>query len=463
MVDCPYNQDDIIDLKQQYKISNLLSETQTYWVFEAFQITSQKEVMIKIYINERFSSIEDVEDTWKKEINDLQTEAEYQGVPIEFIESDIKYESGEKRFFIVFSQIIDLKTPESKVYDVLEKIAEPSYPTPSRMDIEIIKELQEIERPSAPQKPTTRTIEELPKVVDDEASEMELAEDVEEGISSEDLIDSNKISELAGPISTGKPPASLPPASKRKKESFVIPEELAKEKEMAFVAEEEEKHYLKHITMDYFDRMNPQNYYPMKIRISDILEDITAPVINPLTGERKVQKQTKMDVALYNPIVTIKPIIPGCSVVPSEINTDFNLEIDEVTFFITPGVKGEILGHIKFINEGNVVHIYDFEAKVVDPNIARLVTAYGILASFIPKILTLIGVDFGLDEIWSIGSTNITLTLTGLIAIAGILPAIIIGVSVRQRLKPKSCKAHFKLKDFRLIDIKTSKPKPSIS
>ncbi|NHK32660.1 MAG: hypothetical protein FK730_15005 [Asgard group archaeon] len=466
MVECPYNPDDFINLKQQYKISSLLSETQTYWVFEAIQITTQKEVMIKIYINERFSSIEEVEDAWKKEINDLQTEAEYQGVPVEFIESDMKFESGEKRFFIVFSQIIDLETPESKADDVLETIEEPSSPTPSRLDIETVKDSQKIESPPPPPAIVSSEIVDLPEIDDDEARDVELAEEAEEGIRSEEITDLGKISAPAGPKPTGKPPASPPPKQKRKKEAaYAKPIEEAKEKEKAILAleeEEEEKDYLKHITMDYFDRMNPQNYYPLKISISDILEDISAPIVNPLTGERKVQKQTEIDVTLKDPIVTIKPIIPGCSVVPSEIDTDFSLAKDEVTFFITPGVKGEIMGHIKFINEGKIVYIYDFEAKVVDPNVAKLITAYGILASFIPKILTILNVDFGLSELWTTDTVLGTISLTGLIALAGILPAIIVGVGVRQRLKPKSCKTHFKLKDFRLIDFKIkSTKKPS--
>jgi hypothetical protein len=273
MVQCPYNQDDLISLKQQYKILSLLSETQTYWVFEATQVATQKEVMIKIYINERFSNIEEVEDAWKKEINDLQTEAEYQGVPIEFIESDIKFESGEKRFFIVFSQIIDLEIPESKADDALETIEKPSYPTPSRLDIEIIKDSQEIEAPppTPPLGAALREIDDSPEIdEDDEARDMELAEEAEEGIRSEEITDLDKISAPAGPKPTGKPPASPPPRQKRKKEAaYAEPIEQEKAKEKAILAvEEEEKDYLKHITMDYFDRMNPQNYYPMKISIN---------------------------------------------------------------------------------------------------------------------------------------------------------------------------------------------------
>lgn len=452
MIQCPYNQGDLINLKQQYRISSLLSETQTYWVFEAIQISNQREVMIKIYINERFSSIEEVEKAWKEEIDDLQTEAKYQGVPIEFIESDVKFDFGEKQFIIVFKQVEDIKdSSEAKFDGPLElKEEEPSYSQPSRLEFEKIAESRDKEISAPSSEIVLKKVDEFPEIdIDDET---------EEGIRSEEIIEDEVIRGLTPSKPVEIPPSSAPSIPKRKK---TVCEEIEEQEKIAEKAEIE-KDYLKHITLDYFDRMNPQNYYPMTISISDILEDISTPIVNPLTGERKVQKQTEMDVKLKDPVVTIRPIIPGCNVVPSEIKTDFNLEKDEVTFFITPGVKGEILGHIKFFNEGKIIHIYDFEAKVVDPNIARLVTAYGILASFIPKILTILGVDFGLEDLWTTEGILGSLSITGLIALAGILPAIIVGIGIRQKLKPKSCKTHFKLKDFRLKDIKTSKTKPSL-
>lgn len=226
--------------------------------------------------------------------------------------------------------------------------------------------------------------------------------------------------------------------------------------------EDYESEYLKQISMEYFDRMNPQNYYPMTISISDIIEAKKTAVVNPITGERKVQKQTEIQATLKNPIVTIRPTIPGCSVVPSVIDTDFSFTKDTVTFYITPGVKGEILGNIEFLNEGKVIYSYDFEAKVVDPRYARVVAFYGILASFLPKIITLLGVDLWLgttlNDLWGVAENTVgNMSIASLIAIGGIIPVLLLSFGVSQRLKPKSSKIQYKLSDFRLKDLKFKK------
>ncbi|MFW9923242.1 MAG: hypothetical protein ACFFDW_08160, partial [Candidatus Thorarchaeota archaeon] len=180
------------------------------------------------------------------------------------------------------------------------------------------------------------------------------------------------------------------------------------------------------------------------------------------TGERKVQQQSTMEALLKNPIVKIKPTIPGCNVVPNEIETDFSEEKDTVTFYVTPGVKGKILGHIKFINEGILIHSTEFEAKVVDPNFARVVAFYGILASFLPKIISFLGVNLGLNltlnDLWSVAEGTFGgISIASLVAIAGIIPVIIISVIVRQKLKPSSCKVLFKIADIRLKQLKPKK------
>ncbi|MHA1558102.1 MAG: hypothetical protein ACTSPM_14380, partial [Candidatus Heimdallarchaeota archaeon] len=227
-------------------------------------------------------------------------------------------------------------------------------------------------------------------------------------------------------------------------------------KRITFVDEQD---YLKHISMEYFDRMNPQNYYPLTLDIADLLQDEKAPIINPITGERKIQTQSQLDAKLKNPIVKVRPILPGCNVVPREIETDFNKASDKVTFYVTPFVKGEIIGQISFISEGKVFHTTKFDAKVVDPNYARVVAFLGILASFVPKILSLLGMDLGLDttldmlaasSIAVIGGMNIA----SIIAIGGIIPVIIASVLIRKRLKPKSTRVQYRLADFRLKGLK---------
>ncbi|NHJ05952.1 MAG: hypothetical protein EAX90_14085 [Candidatus Heimdallarchaeota archaeon] len=457
MVHSPYTERDLIILEQQYRITNLYTETDEFWIFDAVQVSTQKKVKVKIYINEKFLSDSDVEDTWKREINHLQSEGEYQGEPIEFIESGVKTEFGIKFYIIVFSfSDVSIQPKEMESDRMKASKREHIFPQSAKSSME--KKIEIREEPKLV-KPSLETLEEL-----DDSEEIEEIERIKE---IEDI--------TSYPTSAPSEPMapSSPPALKRKTSDFSEREEFVgiedteiadeEKKDIPTVMKEkiieEEKEYVKHISMGYYDRMNPQNYYPLTLSISDIIEATKAPIVNPLTGERKVQQQSKMEVELKDPIVTIRPTIPGCSVVPRELETDFDKSKDEVTFYVTPGVKGKIVGHIKFINEGKLIHTTNFEAKVVDPNFARLVAFYGILASFVPKIISILGINLGLNAtlngLWDIAEGTFgNMTIASLIAVGGIIPVILISLAVRRKLKPTSCRIQYKIADFRFKDIK---------
>ncbi|NPE08212.1 MAG: hypothetical protein GNW80_08020 [Asgard group archaeon] len=463
---CPYINGDLIKLQHEYEVLSCHSQTDTYWIFDAVNSATKKKVVVKVFYNDGFSSIVEARNTWISEIENLQTKAEYQGLPIDYIESGEKSELGKTQFIIVFSYIKE----EDDEKETL-KVASESIEAPR--DIEIEGKAEEV------------AFKEADDFVEDEKAKAEL---IEEPAVEELEIDS------ALPAPTIAPPTTAPRLggrerlSKRKAaqktaviEEFAVEaieetveetdEELMEEPDygsqaieiaddsMELEDEDYESEYLKQISMEYFDRMNPQNYYPMTISISDIIEAKKAAVVNPITGERKIQKQTEIQATLKDPIVTIRPTIPGCSVVPSTIDTDFSYTKDEVTFYITPGVKGEILGKIEFLNEGKAIYSYDFEAKVVDPRYARLIAFYGILTSFVPKIITLLGVDLWLGktlfDLWGTSVDTIgNMNIASLIAIGGILPVLVVSMLVRQRLKPKSSRVHYKLTDFRLKNLK---------
>jgi hypothetical protein len=466
MVEYPFQVGETVTLDLQYKIMMLSEETQNFVIYDVMQLSTQKKVQMKVFLNDSFSSALVAENVWRSEVMLLQTQTEEQETKIKYIESAAIMLKDQKLFVIVYSDIDSLiHAAESEMVDLQRKEEEKqSIPKPLEKTPGTPTMVSEgpVETPPSPKTPstpvddvleTTTPVKELVKdfeaepepAIPEKAEEFEFAEELE--------AEPEKLTEEA--IAPESPPTSGLPKRDKKKAARTKPTPAVDEDygaELRSTTAPEEVDYLKHILLDYFDRMNPQNYYPMHIVISDVLQDMVAPVVNPLTGERKVQKKTEMEVTLKDPIVTIQPVIPGCNVVPSEIKTDFSLEKDKVTFFITPGVKGEIVGHIKFFNEDQIIHIYDFEAKVVDPRIARLVAVYTILASFIPKALTLFGVDFGLEDLLT--PEAFPYSVTGLIALAGIIPAILLGVGVRQRMKPKSCKVFFKLKDFRLKSLK---------
>lgn len=464
---CPYNDGDLVILSHKYEILSCHSQTETYWIFDAINSETKQKVVIKVFINEGFTSVEETRNAWISEIEILQTQAEYQGLPIDYIESEEKSGVGLIQFFIVFSYVKD--------EDDMPGIAFTRDDAPEEMELE-----------GKAKEDADKDIDDFVKVEKEKAV-----------LTEEPAVEASEI-ESAPQAPTIAPPTTAPTlggrerASKRKAApKTAVVEEFAEEvveeadeeaveetleepeysrqaieiadDSMELEDEDYESEYLKNLSMSYFDRMNPQNYYPLTISISDIIEEKKAAVVNILTGERKVQKQTELHATLKDPIVTIRPTIPGCSVVPSVIETDFSFTKDEVTFYITPGVKGDILGNIEFLNEGKVIYSYDFEAKVVDPRYARVVAIYGIITSFIPKIITLLGVNLWLDttlnDLWTTISTDTigNMNIASLIAIGGLLPVIVLSLVVRQRLKPKSSKVQYKLSDFRLKDLKLKK------
>ena len=463
---CPYNDGDLVILSHKYEILSCHSQTETYWIFDAVNSETKQKVVIKVFINEGFTSIEETRTAWISEIEKLQTQAEYQGLPIQYIESEEKSGIGLLQFIIVFSYIKE--DDDEKASEMVMAIDE----GPKEMEIE--------------GKDEEVTLKETDDFVEAEKIKAELAE--------EPAVEELEI-DSAPPAPTIAPPTSGPKVGRRERLSkrkapmkTAVVEEFAEEQEealeeiekpteesisssqaieiaddsMELEDEDYESEYLKQISMEYFDRMNPQNYYPMTISISDIIAAKKAAVVNPITGERKIQKQAEIEATLKDPIVTIRPTIPGCSVVPSIIDTDFSYTKDEVTFYITPGVKGEILGKIEFLNEGKAIYSYDFEAKVVDPRYARVVAFYGILISFLPKIITLLGVDLWLgttlNELWGVAENTVgNMSIASLIAIGGIIPVLAISMLVGQRLKPKSSRIQYKLSDFRLKDLKLKK------
>ncbi|MHA1211510.1 MAG: hypothetical protein ACTSSH_03525 [Candidatus Heimdallarchaeota archaeon] len=434
MVQCVYKKGDLISLENLYQFSDLISLTENYWLFKAFQTSNNRKVLIKVFKNIIADNDEEIEINWNKEITELKQEAETSDPQNEYIDSGIIFESGKKQFIIVFCLLKELTLTDEEVKDIAESQKPYDYGLPSKEMTEAITS---------------------DSLVDSElAEEYELHEEEPE---KDEVIDEPEKQKQSIPDSPPVPKAGRPikPESPKPKRKMLIPEtEKQVPEEKKEVEAEEDDDYLKHISMEYFDRMNPQNYYPLTLNIADFIQDEIAPVINPLTGERKVQQLSKLDVKLKNPIVTIRPILPGCSVVPNSIETDFSLAEDEVTFYVSPVVKGKIFGRIEFSNEGSIIHSTDFDAKVVDPSIARAVAFYGILTSFIPRIITFLGVNFGLEktlaDIWSVTNSVFgDITIASLIAIVAVLPVIFTSVGIRQKLKPRKCKVHYKLKDFR--------------
>jgi len=509
MMEAPYKKGDTVSLNQEYEIAKLLSETEKYWLFEAIQSAALKKVKVIVYNNDSFSSSIDVEMEWKSDAEIIEKQSEFLGEPVKFIESGVKMDGGKLQYVIIFSSVKEIPQPAPVVTEKVEEVQVEgdALASPKKTILSVIDDLEEADPANdvTAEEPVT-TVADALKESEEEFAE-ELLETADEMEVPEEIIEDDEFKEAPShpneeeikPAGAAPKTASVPSVGftkrKQKKESAAkeavpemleeqpatsdaplrdeMPTELEKEilderkdeAERAFeIEDEEEKDYVKHIVMDYFDRMNPSNYYPLKLKISDIKKAVSAKMVNPITGERKISERDELEATLRDPIVIVRPSILGCSVMPGEIETNFDDEEDELTFYVTPGVKGKVIGSIDFINENEIIHKTTFKAKVVDPNYARVVAFYGILASFTPKIIGFLGLDLGLEDtletLWGVTSTVFSgMSIAGLIALGGIVPVIILSLVVRWKLKPSEGKLKFNLTDFRLKDLKMKKTK----
>jgi hypothetical protein len=204
----------------------------------------------------------------------------------------------------------------------------------------------------------------------------------------------------------------------------------------------------KNIAIEYFDVMNPENYYPLVIDLADI-EQITKKVEeNIITGERKVQKKEKA--SFETDIITVRPIFPGCTITPLELESDLKKEKDVVTFYVTPLVKGDIKGSVQFLAKGKIAHEIETPSKVKDPRFGRIIAMYGIIASMIPKASALFSIDLGALLASATGLSLGGDALTSIIAVAGTGLAGLAGFLYALTHKPKNTSRQLHMSDFKL-------------
>ncbi len=242
-------------------------------------------------------------------------------------------------------------------------------------------------------------------------------------------------------------PKAAPPMEMEEADEDVL--EGERKRQRGESTEPTKTQYDKNISVDYFDVMNPENYYPVVVDIADI-EQIWKPVEeNIITGERKVQVKEK---AMFETdTVTVRPVFPGCTVAPAELEADLTKPKELLTFYVTPLVRGGIKGELHFLANGKIVHITQTPAEVKDPRLARYIFLYGLLASFIPKISQMLNINLEdmLDA--TIGTSLILgMNLSTFVAVAGTGIAMIIGLVYYMTHKPKGASLRLHLTDFRM-------------
>nr|MDO8109632.1 hypothetical protein [Candidatus Sigynarchaeota archaeon] len=290
--------------------------------------------------------------------------------------------------------------------------------------------------------PVAAPPEGMRKLEADEKHRDELIDDFSRAAEKKKAKDAKTMPSIEDHRTRAKPPS---PARKTVAETLEGGEELASKQQ-----------YDKNISVEYFDVMNPENYYPLIVDIADI-EQVTKKVEeNIITGERKVQKKEKA--TFETDIITVRPIFPGCSVTPVEMDADLKKAKDVLTFYVTPLVKGEVKGHIQFLAGGKVAHKTDTPAQVKDPRFGKVITLYGVIASMIPKASSLFSIDLGMMLAPLLGlpaTENMGNILTSVIAGAGTGIAFLIGLIYAATHKPRSTQTKLHMSDFRLSIIPT--------
>ncbi|MHA1794217.1 MAG: hypothetical protein ACTSVI_16360 [Promethearchaeota archaeon] len=212
--------------------------------------------------------------------------------------------------------------------------------------------------------------------------------------------------------------------------------------------------YDKHVSLEYFDVMNPESYYPLFVDIADKEQERIKNEENIITGERKIQAKDEIHVELAVPVVTVKPIFPGCAVTPLELKTNFKDKHDRLTFYVTPLVKDEIEGHVEFIDSsGTTFQVIKTPAKCKDPRHARVIALYGLLISIFPKVTEFFGFNVD-DTISSVAGFFNNISFTAFFAILGSIGAISIAIIYFLRQKPTIAKVSYHLADFKMKVLK---------
>ncbi len=248
-------------------------------------------------------------------------------------------------------------------------------------------------------------------------------------------------------MTKASPPSPSPPSHAEKGEELEEFGEVGGDR-MAEPAPAK-KQYDKNISVDYFSVMNPENYYPVVVDIADI-EQAWKPVEeNIITGERKVQVKEKA--VFETDTVTVRPVFPGCTVAPMELDADLTKPKELLTFYVTPLVRGGIKGELHFMSKGKLVHITETPAEVKDPRLARYIMLYGLLASMIPKIGELLKMDLETMLNNAVGGALLLgMSVSNFVALAGTAVAVIIGFIYFLTHRPKNARMQLHLTDFRM-------------
>lgn len=121
-------------------------------------------------------------------------------------------------------------------------------------------------------------------------------------------------------------------------------------------------------TVRHFKQMYLQANYPLLVIIS---QRKIKRVVSALV--QQVSSEAAFKVKSSNPIVQIKPVIPGCLCVPSVIDLDVTQSVAEAQFYLTPQSMGKLEGaRVEVFYEGQRVDAIELDCWATTQAMAKL-------------------------------------------------------------------------------------------
>ncbi|NHI93015.1 MAG: hypothetical protein EAX96_10975 [Candidatus Lokiarchaeota archaeon] len=191
-------------------------------------------------------------------------------------------------------------------------------------------------------------------------------------------------------LSKAPPPSMDSISSKKKKEATPVHDRERKSEITGAQIESVSENVLQRNTrISYFDQMNPDTNYTLKIKISkQQIDKIQSETVTHVYSSFEVEKTEQKP-----PIVKIIPFFPGCLITPNQAEVNIEEDNLEVLFWITPLVLGKIDSCVEFWFEGKRIDKVETPTKIVTQTISKVMATAGVVTGVVPAALEFLNID----------------------------------------------------------------------
>jgi hypothetical protein len=142
----------------------------------------------------------------------------------------------------------------------------------------------------------------------------------------------------------------------------------------------------RHATVRYYNRMNPDQAYPLLVAI-------TKDAIRVIAQKALDQRSKTIGVAV-GAMVVIEPILPGCDCYPPKQRLRIGKGDDKVTFHVVPKVLGTVQGaRVEVRCQRRVLRTIPLEVRVVSKTTSTALCVSTLFLPFVVSALKLFSID----------------------------------------------------------------------